>query len=238
MAEQHSAAYKPLKQGMALLKDKKFLDAYDFFSAATAASLTPDLAPSPIALAFSNLCLVKLGMPLPTTAPSHSANPIDTISSPVDHMIKALGLDATASSTSPARGLAAQRKLDSQATGQALAYLLHPATQQLPGVLSEEVKQVLHRRASAMASFTSPSRGDAAGGSSKQRGEAELTRWYQKAVGIDSLTEILQMTGLDSIKREMFNLYDQVGISEVFLSGHPISKNMHNQTSHSCKPCR
>lgn len=39
----------------------------------------------------------------------------------------------------------------------------------------------------------------------------EVARWRAKAAKSASLAKMLELTGLDGIKREMFNLYDQVG---------------------------
>lgn len=214
LSEPHAATYRPLKRGMALLQDKKWLDAYDFFIAINADSASPNHPTNHTALAFSDLCQVKLGLQMPKTAAASKSKvaPTSTEPSPVRHLIQALSLDATASSTQTPRMLAAQRKLDAQTTGQALAFLMHPAAQKLPAVLSEEVTRVLHRRALALASLTSAPRGDGPSGSSKDLSAAEFDRWRAKAEGSSSLTKILELTGLESIKREMFNLYDQVSI--------------------------
>lgn len=214
-SELDSTMYKPLKRGMSLLQDKQWLQSYDFFNAYTddAAAVGSPVASTSAELA--QFCMIRLSPTPEQTAAVESSTLAEvrcTESSPVHHLLKALSIDKQATSTYPARSLSAQRTLDAQAAGQALAYLMHPAVfaHLMPENLSEEGKQVLFQRAPAMTSLELAPRGYAAGTSPQDKRVSEIKRWQETAAGSDSLTELLGLTGLDGIKREMFSLYDQV----------------------------
>lgn len=214
-----SATYKPMKRGLGLLQDRKWLDAYDFFNALSTSTTASAPPITGIARTLAQLCKFKLGQgQSPATAAASTKPAIvpeqqTECCSPIKHLMQALSLDTQACSTTPARSLTEQRRLDAQATGQALAYLLHPdvVSQQLPKTLSEEVQQVLARRAVALQGLALVPRDGAAGASPRDGDAAELARWLDKCEDSKSLTQMMQLTGLGAIKREMFNLYDQVG---------------------------
>ncbi|MEW5300661.1 MAG: hypothetical protein WDW36_003575 [Sanguina aurantia] len=201
-----SASYTPLKRGLGLLQDRKWLDAYDYFNALSTSTTASAPPVTGIARALAQLCKFKLGQGQPPAAAAAATT------TTANHLIDALSLDTQACATTPARSLTEQRRLDARATGQALAYLLHPdvVSQQLPKSLSEEVQQVLARRAAALQGLALSPREGSAGNSPREGGAAELARWLDKCEDSKSLTQMMQLTGLGAIKREMFNLYDQV----------------------------
>jgi len=96
--------------------------------------------------------------------------------------------------------------------GQTLACLLHPAAPtQLPFNLRQEALQLLSSRAKSMAS---PAAALAALGASKgvngvsARSESEA--WKQRARAVPALAKLLELTGMQSVKEELFKLADQV----------------------------
>ncbi|MEW5313864.1 MAG: hypothetical protein WDW38_005396 [Sanguina aurantia] len=213
-----SATYKPMKRGLGLLQDRKWLDAYDFFNALSTSTTASAPPITGIARTLAQLCKFKLGQGQSPATAAASTKPANVpeqqteCCSPIKHLMQALSLDTQACATTPARSLTEQRRLDARATGQALAYLLHPdvVSQQLPKSLSEEVQQVLARRAAALQGLALVPRDGSSRRSPRDGDAAELARWLDKCEDSNSLTQMMQLTGLGAIKREMFNLYDQV----------------------------
>lgn len=146
---------------------------------------------------------------------------------PLQHLAAALTYSAQAAVTSsvsskPGRGinavgLRAQQRASARAAGEALAFLLHPAvyatitdssssggSSKLPDALSHLALQLLSEQGKAAFSTAVGAGGTATA--------AAAGSWEQRAEGSKSkaLQELVKLTGLDPVKREMFNLADQV----------------------------
>lgn len=184
------------------------IEAYRFFRALALSQASSTSSPDCIASALSDYCEFKLEdhAAAPPEQPNHSVTCSDI--SPVGHLTQALSLDATAASPLPARSDASRRKLNAQAAGQAIAYLLHPAltSQILPITFREEAKRVFSRRiSSSIEAFEVP-----ASVAAQNAKALELMFWTWTATRSVVLAQLLKMTGLYAIKKEMFSIFDEV----------------------------
>lgn len=208
------AKFKPLKRGMQLIQEQKIMDAYEFFSAFTTAAAVAKSTPDATAVALSNLCQTRLGQRMSTDIRrSRSGSAVITDLSPVEHMMKALSLDLDAAPTSPARSVQRQLKLDRQVSGQAIAYLMHPAVsaKQLPNTFSDQIMEVLSKRTST--DLTPVEK--VVPVDTKALATSEMARWKKTAEKSATLAEVLKMIGLHEIKRQMFALYNEVTYSKL-----------------------
>lgn len=182
------------------------------------------------------LCHAKLGLPEPQAATKVTAQTglgsgrstggtgVDASSSSDTHPAQHLALAITSAAPSTQAGsmtaLRQQQVADSLAVGHALAFLLHPATREghMPSSLVDDAWKLLSSKASvwaspglATAAGSSAAAVSASGASSNSRTTVRKA-WEERAKKVPSLKKLLELTGLASVKEEMFSLADQVGV--------------------------
>lgn len=199
------------------MSEQKWFGAKTAFSAKKVQEL-PEGQPE-IAGMLSALCDVQLQLPGSTfvgiskdsaqlLGPSAANSSSDH---PVQHLLTAVKL---ASGKPGAAGLTAareQRRVDAQAVGHALCFLLHSATETglLPASLVTLALNVLKDKAPSLLT-TALSSLTAAAGASGASAEAVPEGWVKRAEGSKALTKLLQLVGMQPIKQLVFELVAQV----------------------------
>lgn len=164
-------------------------------------------------------------------------HPLQHLAAALKHSQQAANVRAV--SSKPARGITAagfraQQKADAQAAGESLAFLLHPAVFKtgststsstsndgsspaagLPASLVDLALQLLTVQGKAAFSVSSTGLSSAlgaAGAAPTAAAGVGLGGWEQRAGDSKSkaLQGLVKLTGLDPVKKEMFNLADQV----------------------------
>ncbi|KAJ9508188.1 hypothetical protein QJQ45_021542, partial [Haematococcus lacustris] len=165
------------------------------------------------------LCKAKLGLTLPP-APrslvrlpdmaSSGGKPDSAWPDPLLHLSKAVSAAAQAKSGQGGRQQPGQSA--AVVVGEALACLLHPGTPAwLPAPLQQLAQGLLSEQAATFAATGPMLSGPAPGAG--QPGEVPAG-WLQRAKTSQALSKLLQLTGLEPVKREMFNLADQVELEK------------------------
>ncbi|KAJ9507979.1 hypothetical protein QJQ45_021314 [Haematococcus lacustris] len=165
------------------------------------------------------LCKAKLGLTLPP-APrslvrlpdmaSSGGKPDSAWPDPLQHLNKAVSAAAQAKSGQGGRQQPGQSA--AVVVGEALACLLHPGTPAwLPAPLQQLAQGMLSEHAATFAATGPMLSGPAPGAG--QPGEVPAG-WLKRAKTSQALSKLLQLTGLEPVKREMFNLADQVELEK------------------------
>jgi hypothetical protein len=99
---------------------------------------------------------------------------------------------------------------DAAAVGHAVAFLLHPATAagHLPAALGEEAWQVIAARGRAVANPGPVVTASIVAGG--RDGGAVSRAWEDRAKTSKALTQLLDLTGMKPVKKQLFSLADQV----------------------------
>ncbi|KAG2492324.1 hypothetical protein HYH03_009275 [Edaphochlamys debaryana] len=251
-----------LRRGVALLREDKWLDAYRFFRAlaeqgqqgqgqgqdgaggTSSAAAEPAPADVQAASALATLCAAKLGLPPPDAPPAAAAKPPQRKAPtpsphPAQHLADAL--DAAAGRTpSPlgggtgavSAGVAAGAAL-AQATGAALAFLLHPAAAALPPALHAEAQRLFREGAPGLmgpASVTQAAAGSAGGSTGADGGGGggggQRSKWEAWAKKSDSMAALMALTGLAPVKQAMVELAAGVELDKE--RGRPLGSKQYN----------
>ena len=157
------------------------------------------------------LCHAKLGLPFEQAAvPSGSS-----IMNPLQHLCAARGGPNQGRSAAPSAAAARvqQRQEDAQVVGQAVAFLLHPDTAQLPASLAREALQVLANRAARLSPGAGAASTQTAGAGPRPSAAAQRASFEQRAQGSKALSQLVGMVGLQPVKEQLLGLADQVGAS-------------------------
>eukprot|EP00878_Enallax_costatus_P035284 GHUV01039301.1.p1 GENE.GHUV01039301.1~~GHUV01039301.1.p1 ORF type:complete len:231 (+),score=102.20 GHUV01039301.1:805-1497(+) len=200
------------------------------------------------------LCEYKLNLPISSnsssarqSAAAAKSSTGNSLGHPLDHIAAAARYSQAAlNGSGPIRvnsgarrsglsllNLRNQREVDAQAAGEALAFLLHPATGlvsaaatagsggagskgALPAGLVSEAWQLLASKTKS--AFSSAGAVAAAGGAGtikapgSSRGSSSTWEKAAQDKKSKALQELVKMIGLEPVKRQMFNLADQVGL--------------------------
>ncbi|KAL6759020.1 hypothetical protein V8C86DRAFT_1388738 [Haematococcus lacustris] len=169
--------------------------------------------------ACTTLCKAKLGFAPPPTprsllrVPAMASRGSKTDSAwpdPLLHLSKAVSAATQAKSGQGGRQQPGQSA--AVVVGEALACLLHPGTPAwLPAPLQQLAQGLLSGHAATFAATGPILSGPAPGAG--QPGEVPAG-WLQRAKSSQALSKLLQLTGLEPVKREMFNLADQVELEK------------------------
>ncbi len=205
-------------RAFALMKEAKWFEAQQFLAAqAKAAAEGPQqqgagqLGGGALGASLA-LCNAKLGLPsTQAAAPSTRGSSVH----PLQHLSAALAGPSQGGSPAPSAAAARvqQRQDDAQVVGQALAFLLHPATAQLPASLAQEALQVLEDRAARLSAGAAAAQTSGAGPSPSAA--AQRTGFEQRAQGSKALSQLVGMVGLQPVKEQLLSLADQVRGSSV-----------------------
>ncbi|KAL6755286.1 hypothetical protein V8C86DRAFT_232476 [Haematococcus lacustris] len=174
---------------------------------------------SDIMAACITLCKAKLGLTLPP-APrslvrlpdmaSSGGKPDSAWPDPLQHLSKAVSAAAQAKSGQGGRQQPGQSA--AVVVGEALACLLHPGTPAwLPAPLQQLAQGLLSEQAATFAATGPMLSGPAP--AAGQPGEVPAG-WLKQAKTSQALSKLLQLTGLEPVKREMFNLADHVELEK------------------------
>lgn len=242
-----------VKRGLALLADNKWVEAMNVFTSIPAAG-----SPSQDELVSGLIALCEYKLNLQVDSTSSKSDPlaaaVDSSTGvcpkhPLAHLAAAVRYSQAAMKGSGpiqvnkgakrgGRGgltlvnLLDRQQADAQAAGEALAFLLHPATglvsaattadsvgastnSVLPASLITEVWQLLAVK--TRSAFSSVGAVAAAGGAGSIQAPGSGTNgsstWEKAAQDkkSKSLQELVKMIGLEPVKKQMFNLADQVG---------------------------
>ncbi|GFH25752.1 NFX1-type zinc finger-containing protein 1 [Haematococcus lacustris] len=161
------------------------------------------------------LCKAKLGFALRSLVrlpdmESSGGKPDSAWPDPLQHLSKAVSAAAQAKSGQGGRQQPGQSA--AVVVGEALACLLHPGTPAwLPAPLQQLAQGLLSEQAATFAATGPMLSGPAPGAG--QPGEVPAG-WSQRAKTSQALSKLLQLTGLEPVKREMFNLADQVELEK------------------------
>ncbi|KAL6759018.1 P-loop containing nucleoside triphosphate hydrolase protein, partial [Haematococcus lacustris] len=161
------------------------------------------------------LCKAKLGFALRSLVrlpdmESSGGKPDSAWPDPLLHLSKAVSAAAQAKSGQGGRQQPGQSA--AVVVGEALACLLHPGTPAwLPAPLQQLAQGLLSEQAATFAATGPMLSGPAPGAG--QPGEVPAG-WSQRAKTSQALSKLLQLTGLEPVKREMFNLADQVELEK------------------------
>ncbi len=160
------------------------------------------------------LCQAKLGLPV-TSASAAIPGPAGPSMHPLQHLSRALAANAGSAAARPNTVTARlqQRSADAQAVGHALAFLLHPATDQLPAGLLQEARQVLAGRAGGLSSSMAVQMAagpSAPGGGPGGSSAAQQAGFAKRAQGSKALGQLVGLVGLGPVKEQLLALRDQV----------------------------
>ena len=157
------------------------------------------------------VCHAKLGLKATSTGlqsqrlhGAHEGSAAEAADTAFLHLAAALGSSNASSMSSDARAA------DAAAVGHALAFLLHPASAagRMPSALLEEAWQVLASRGKSVANPGPVATASIGGG---MDGKSVSRVWEARAKGSKALTQLLELTGMDPVKKQLFSLADQVG---------------------------
>jgi hypothetical protein len=152
---------------------------------------------------------------LPGMKTKASGTPRGPISSPLQHLAAAINYSNLAASAANTKSsmtsaqLSIKLKLSAQAAGEALAYLLHPAStssSHSAGLVQRAADILQQQGAAAFASSTAEA--ITAAGVGASGGDKE--DWAERAGSSKALRELAAMVGLEGVKRAMCDLADEV----------------------------
>ncbi len=211
-----------MQRVLALIKDSKAVDALKVCQAAVkAAPGATDKPDVQLAGALGMLCCAKLLSPVPPdlqAATTAIQTPDSTsLASAILHLARALQPSRQPGSTQlvrvpgvsakPTAASAAASMSPRAAVGEALAFLMHPlATQLPPSLLDEAMKLICDKAPAAMA----PGAGALQPMTPAARALAERRQLESEAQGSEVLSELMKLTGMTPIKRQMLGLRDEV----------------------------
>ncbi len=193
---------------MTLMSERKWLEAMDVIEALVKPATA--VGGDPLLSALKQLCEAKLGT---VTKPAASAQQAGKAGArhPAQHLASACAADAAAAAQPQNGSLQAVQQARAQAaraTAEALAFLLHPQAAEHAALqpLAFEVLQAHGPTLSKSAASAAAASGSASAGGTS----AVNAAWRKRAEKSPALKELLELTGLAPVKKEMFSLADQV----------------------------
>ncbi|PNH08303.1 NFX1-type zinc finger-containing protein 1 [Tetrabaena socialis] len=245
-----------LKRGLALIQDAKWIDALKYFNALAeqqpSSTVAPGVGsgsaasgrgsratagrgsapPDPGVAAMVSLCRAKLGLEPPAVPPAAGlagrGKKPPAVAPAALPLVPQHPAEHLAAAMQPRRAAdpLAQRTADARAAGQALAYLLHPETAQLPSALRDEALRLLRELAPSLSGPMVPAAAAAGGSASGAGGGGQPAGWVERARRSASLSKLLQLTGLAPVKQAMFDLAAAVELDKE--RGRPLGAKQYN----------